>query len=658
MHARAQLRRTLISAGGLVLAAILFLAFNIVANALLGVARIDLTAEKLYTLSAGTRSVLAKIDEPITLRFYFSDRLGKEIPSYASYAVRLREMLREYQTVARGKLRLEIIDPPSFSDEEDRAVALGLQGVPVNQAGELVYFGLAGVNSSDKEEAIPFFQPERERFLEYDLTKLVFNLATPKKKAVGLLSSLPLQGEFRGPRMPPEPWTIYTQLQQFFEVRAIERDAKDIPQDIGVLVVVHPKDLPERTLYAIDQFVLAGGHALVFVDPHAEGELGRPGPAAQTGYTASQLKKLFDAWGVELVEGKLAGDRASARRVNAGTETRIRAVDYVLWLALRDANLNRSDVLMAETGLIQMASAGILKPKDGATTTITPLIQTSPQSMQIEAESVKMSPDPVRLLAEFKPENGSFMLAARIRGDVKSAFPGGPPADPKPAEGEPKSEGAPGTAAALPAPGAHLAQSRAPVNIIVVADTDLLEDRFWVQVQDFFGQKLLVPTAANGDFVINAVDNLSGSDDLISLRSRGGSARPFTRVQAIQRDAELRYRAKERELTDKLKDTEKKLNEIQIQDQGVAKAILSKAQQEAIDQFRHEMVAIRKELRDVQRDLRKDIDGLETWLKFVNIGLIPIGIGVVAVGLELVRLRRRRPERQAAAERSARIEAR
>lgn len=639
-------KRFLISAGGLALVALLFLAVNIIANATLSGARVDLTADKLYTLSPGTRSVLSSIAEPVTLRFYYSERLGKEIPSYGVYAGRIREMLEEYRNAAGGKIRLQVIDPQPFTDEEDRAVGFGLQGVPINQSGELIYFGLAGVNSADKEEVIPFFQPERERFLEVDLTKLVFNLSGVKKKAVGLLSTLPLQGAFRGPRQQSDPWVIYTQMQQFFDMRQIDRDAAEIPADIGVLVLVHPQNLPDKTLFAIDQFVLRGGRALVFVDPHAEGELSRPSMAMQTGETGSSLKKLFDAWGVEMVEGKVAGDRLFARRVNAGTNTRVQAIDYVLWLNLRDTALNRSDVLTAETTGIQMASAGILRPKDGATTTFTPLIQTSDQAMQIDVEGIKMAPDPVGLYNNFKPENTRLTLAARVAGKVKTAFPDGKPPEPKPAEGEqPKDQ----PAATPPAPAQPaapaLTESANPVNLVIVADTDMLEDRFWAQVQDFFGQRVAVPFANNGDFVINAVDNLSGSDDLIGLRTRGQSARPFTVVQNIQRDAEQRFRAKERELTEKLRDTEKKLSDLQSQnqEQGAGKVIMSKAQSDAVEAFRADMLGTRRELRDVQRDLRKDIESLETRLKFINIGLIPILVAGAAGIVGVMRMRRRRP---------------
>jgi len=621
--------RAALTGAGIALAAALFVAANMLANLLLPSARLDLTADKLFTLSHGTKAILAKIEDPIVLRFYYSERLGREVPSYGVYAQRVREMLEEYRNNSRGKLRLEIVDPPPFSDEEDRAVAFGLQGVPLNQQGETVYFGLAGTNGADREETIAFFQPERERFLEYDLTKAVYNLSVTKKPQVGLLSSLPMEGEFRGRGQPSPPWAVYTQLGQFFDIRPVAREAAEIPAEIGVLMVVHPKNLPERTLYAIDQFVLRGGRALVFVDPFSESELARGGQAAMGMPNGSNLAKLFDAWGIAMADDKLAGDRAAARRVNAGTEARLRSVDYVLWLSLREANFERSDVLLGEASVLQMASAGILAKKDGAATSFEPLVRTSLQSQEIAADEIRLQPDPAALLANFKPSGNSLVLAARLRGAVKSAFEQAP----APAEGAPALANA------------HLAQSNGAINVIVVADTDMLEDRFWVQVQDFFGQRVATPAAYNGDFVVNAVDNLLGSSDLIGLRGRGLSQRPFTLLADIQRDAEERFRAKERELTEKLRETEKRLADLQgrggPRGEDAARSILTSDQQSEIERFRAELLGVRRELRDVQRELRRDIEAVQTSAKVVNIGAVPAGVAFAAILLAFVRQRRR-----------------
>jgi ABC-type uncharacterized transport system involved in gliding motility auxiliary subunit len=645
-------RRGLVATVALFLIAVLFVAVNVAGTGLLAGFRVDLTQERLFTLSQGTRSVLGQLQEPVTLRFYYSERLGREIPSYGVYATRVREMLQEYRAAARGRLRLEIIDPQPFTDEEDRAVAYGLQAVPINQSGETVYFGLAGANTADKEETIAFFQPERERFLEYDLTRLVYNLSVARKPPVGVLSTLPIWGEFRGMRQAGQPWAIYTQLAQFFDVRRLETTVTEVPQDVNVLLLIHPREFPEPLLYAIDQFVMRGGRVLAFLDPLSEFESQRQGMPGMGGGGPSALPRLLESWGVEMVDQRIAADRRAAIRVSAGSDgTRVRAVDYVAWLQLRPENFTTSDVLLADVSNLRLASAGILRRRDGATTTFTPLLQTGTQSQQIETERVQMMPNPVALLAAFQPSNERYALAARITGPVRSAFPDGPP---PPAPAENAQQGAQGQPAQPPAPQPapanpnHLREARSPINLIVVADSDLLDDRFWVQAQEFFGQRVLTPNANNGDFVINAADNLSGSDAMISLRARGQSQRPFTLVQEIQGGAEQRFRAKERELTERLRETEQRVRQLregggeQAQGGGASRTVISREQQEAIDGFRTQVLQIRRELRDVQQQLRQDIQSLETRVKFINIGLLPFAIACLAVIIGVVRNRRRR----------------
>src|SRR5436190_6925256 len=351
---------------------------NIVAARFLS-SRLDLPAERLYTLSSGTRHTLARIDEPITLRFYYSTRLGDEVPSYGVYAQRVRELLDQYVAGSHGKIRLEVYNPLPFSDTEDRAVAFGLQEVPLNAGGEQVYFGLAATNSTDDQQVIAFFQPERERFLEYDLTKLVHSLAFPKKTAVGLISTLPLEGDMmammRG--RPAEPMAVMEQLQQLDTVKPLAAGIDAIPPDVDVLMLVHPQKLPDRTLFAIDQFVLKGGKALVFVDPYSElqaGERTRPGAPAD-----SDLEPLFKKWGVRLLPNTVAGDRRDAMRVAIlGGGGRAQALDYIAWLNLRGEAINHDDVITAELKQLAMGSAGILEPVDGAATKLEPLVTTSP----------------------------------------------------------------------------------------------------------------------------------------------------------------------------------------------------------------------------------------------------------------------------------------
>lgn len=636
------------SIAALVLALVLLVSLNLVSQRLLTDLRFDLTENALFTLSGSTRAVLGKIGEPITLRLYLSKRLGEAVPPYGTYGSRVRELLEQYAKEAKGKIKLEFYDPEPFSEVEDRAVGFGLQAVPIDQSGEQVFFGLAGTNMVDDQKTIPFFQLERERFIEYDLTRLVYELANPKKPVIGLITALTLKGDIRPPMPGGRPWIVYDQMSELFDIRDLGSDVDVVPTDVDVLMVAHPLGLKDKTLYAIDQYVLGGGRALFLVDPHSEAMAMRTGGEGRIPLGAkSDLNKLFSAWGFRVSTDKIAGDLRSAWRVRAKPNDPMQAVDYVAWMRLGDDLLNREDVVTGELNLLNFASSGYITRDDNAAITLTPLVVTSPQSMEVDANDVRLDPNPTQILAKFKPSGKRLVLAARVAGPVKTAFPDGPPKE------EEKKDNDKDKPAAAARPGgqkdekmekpAPLAESKGPVSLIVVGDSDLLEDRYWVQVQDFLGQQLAVPIADNANFVINALDNLAGSSELISLRSRGVSTRPFTVVLEMRQEAELRYRATERELRDKLQEAQTKLAELergQQQAQGGG-AILTPQQREEIEKIRSQVLKFRRDLREVQRALREDIETLGRWIKFINIGLIPILVGVLAVVMGIVRVRRR-----------------
>ena len=618
----------LMSSGGILLAVILFLALNALSSVLFKSARVDLTENNLYTLSQGTINILRGLDEPITLRLYYSDKLATGIPPLSNYARRVRELLEEYVGVSNGNVKLIVSDPEPFSDDEDQAVQYGLQGVPIDNAGSVAYFGLVGTNATDDQEIIPFFQLEKEASLEYDITNLAYKLGNPKKRVVGLLSSLPIEGA--APASPfmqnpdsNQPWMIVSQLKQLFEVRSLDKDIDNISNDIDVLMLVHPKGLSDKTLFAIDQFVLGGGHALVFVAPHAVTDQPPVDPqnpmAGVIASKASEFDKLLNAWGVELVNEQLAGDIESALRVTVSQGMRPQPVAYVLWMQLKEGNISSDDFITADLKDITMATAGYLKPKADSKVEITPLLQTGSKAMSIPTSRVQFRPDPLALLNNYRPGGEPLTLAARITGEVQSAFPDGKPGD-KDAQ--------------------SLKTSQAPINVIVVADTDMLEDRFWVNVQNFFGQRVAIPRAHNGSFVINAAENLAGNNDLISLRSRGDFSRPFEKVKEIQREAEKNFREREKQLQAKLQETERKINELQQQKGAGSAMILSPEQQREITKFRDEQIKTRKALRNVQHELRKNIEQLGTQLKFINIALLPLIIIIGAIALGIYRHRR------------------
>jgi ABC-type uncharacterized transport system involved in gliding motility auxiliary subunit len=627
------MRRIWSSFIGVVAVAAILVGINIFAETRLAQIRVDVTAQQLYTLAPGTRKIIASLKDPITLRMYYSRALGARIPLYGAYADRVSEMLREYAANSGGKIRLEFYDPEPFSDIEDRAVAYGLQGVPIDQSGEQVYFGLAASNLLDDERTISFFQPERERFLEFDLSKLVFELSNPKRPTVGVMSSLPLEGDPRAMMMAMrgqggaggQPWVAAMQLREAFTVKPVALDVQVIDPEIQVLLVAQAQNLSDATLYAIDQFVMRGGRLMAMVDPHSEAMAQTP---SQTGQppenTSSDLHKLFDAWGIVFDPTQIVADLTGAWRVRASPQDRVQSVDFIAWYNIRNG-INKDDPATADLTQVTVASAGMVSKKDGAEISFTPLLASSPQSGMLPVEKVKNFPEPAKILASFKPEGGPRVIAARVRGMLKSAFTG--PAGPAQAGGT------------LPA---FKAQTDEPANMVVVADTDILADRYWVRIADFFGQQQATPFSDNGAFVSNIIGTLAGGDALIGLRSRGASLRPFARVEAMQQAAEVNFRKTEQDLQAHLDETQKKLAELRTGRGGdKAAAVISEEQRASIDALRRDVGDTRKKLRNVQLELRRDIATLETRLRLADIVLVPALLALLAIGMGLARRRTR-----------------
>lgn len=631
------MNRGILSIGALVFAAALFLAINIVGMTMIRGVRADLTEGKLYTLSQGSLNIASKIDEPVRLTLYFSEQQSNDLPQVKAYARRVQEVLREYRLASGGRLTFDVVDPVPFSDAEDEAVQAGLAGVLRGPAQERFYFGLVGRNAVDHQQIIPFLDPSKEQLLEYELTRTIYLLANPERKAIGLMAALPVEGLPHNPNMTQQvpPWQFVSQMRQMFDVRSIEREATEIPAEIQVLVLVHPKNLQERTLYAIDQFVLRGGRLVVFVDPWCEADF-PPGINPMQAMSLprnSNLKRLFSAWGLEMLEERVAGDRTAAIRIPIGPPQRQEHVDYIALLGLKRDNFNSTDAITGKLQQMNMGTAGVLRQTAGATTKFEPLIRTSTQSQLLDVDSVGLNADPRRLLNEFKASGEEFALAARVSGDVATAFPEGNPyvSDPE----HPEANAHP-----------HLAKSTEPINVIVVADADMLQDRYWIH-EERMGPILLGhrKMAENGDFVLAAIDNLTGSSDLISVRARGQFSRPFAKIEAIRKDAEHRFLAKEDELKKDLAEAERNLQELRRQQPQGGQIILTPEQQAQVDSYRQQIVEKRRELRHVQHQLRRDIESLGTWVKVINIGLMPLVVGLAAVSLSVYRVNRRRKDR-------------
>ncbi len=617
------MRKLWSSVFGVVAVAALLVGINMLSDRFLQNFRLDLTQQHLYTLAPGTRRILAGLKQPVTLKLFYSRQLGAAAPSYGAYADRVRAMLQEYAADSHGKLQIEFFDPEPFSNTEDRALAYGLQGVPLNQGGEQVYFGIVGTNLLDDQRSIPFLQSEREGFLEYDLTRLVYELSDPKRAVVGVMSSLPLEGD---PRMMMTgrgggPWVSMLELQQSFSVKTVPLDAATIDPSIKVLIVASAQGLKEPALYAIDQFVMRGGRLLALVDPHSEAEAAQPDPSGMPRQdTGSNLAKLFDAWGIAFDPKEVVGDLDGAWRVRSGQQV----VAYLPWFNISGAGLAHDDPAMADVTQVTVASAGAIAKKKGAAIAFTPLLSSSRESGLIPVAKVSEFPDPASILADFKPAGGARVIAARIHGDLKSAF-SGPPAGEKPD-------------AKLPPFKAH---TDGAANLVVVGDSDILADRFWVHVQDFFGQQEAVPFSDNGPFVANVVGTLAGGDDLIGLRGKGQIARPFTLVDDMQRKAEAQYQQTEKALQAHLDATQKQLADLRSGSGAQKAAVITTAQSDAIAGLQADIVQTRSKLRSVQFDLRRDIDALEMKLRILDIVLVPVVLVMLAIVLGLLRRRRR-----------------
>jgi gliding motility-associatede transport system auxiliary component len=630
-------KRSTLGGGTLLALALLFIGLTVLFNYALRGWRFDLTQNRLYTTAVGTDRVLSGIKEPINLYFFFSEKTAAGIPELNTYGVRVREFLQELVSRSNGKLHLHVIDPQPFSEEEDRASELGVRGVPIGGAGAQFYFGLAGTNSTDGRQAIEFFDPKKEQFLEYDVVKLVYQLANPKKPVVAWLSSLPMTGGFdpHSGQMR-EPWMVYSDAQQLFDLRPLEQNATRIEPEVNVLVLVHPKELSPAMQFAVDQYALRGGHILVFVDPLAEADMsgaeaGNP-MAAMGADKSSHLTPLLTAWGVKFNPDEVVADRGHALSVTLRQGEQ--PVEHLGILGLDKGSFASGDVITAGISNVNVATAGYLEPLTGAQacqpvkagrSCFEPLLQSSADAQPLPVARFRMLFDPATLLDGFKPTGRRYVIGARVSGNVHSAFPGGPPAG-----------------VTLPAGQTALKQSAKPLNLVVFADTDMLADFLWVREQNFFGQRMTQAWASNGDLVDNALDNLAGSADLISVRGRATFQRPFDRVERLRRAADERLHAKEQELEAQLRDTESKLTALQSKKDSGSALILTPEQEKEIEHFQTEKLRIRKELRAVRAGLNEDIERLGTTLKIINIVVVPLTFAAVALAVWLWRRQRRR----------------
>ena len=577
----------------LTLAALLFVGLNVFVSNFFTDTRLDLTHAGTYTLSDGTRAIISKLPVPVTLRFYFSRKNSAKYPGTAAYAKRVRDLLGEYASLSHGKIVLEDVDPEPFTPEEDEANAAGIRAVPTT-GGNTLYLGLVGTSSIDEKEAIPYLAAEREAYLEYDLTSLLYQLSHPEKPKLAVLSSLPLTN---APATPGQPMTIFAQLQRDYAITMLQPDFAAIPAGTNLMLIAHPENVGAVQLRQIEMFVLHGGKALIFVDPLSELVRHENNPDAPP---SSDLTPLLKGWGVDYSPQKVVLDRHLSQRIRTGEQGQ--SIAYPLWLHLTPENFAPRDPVTASLQSLNLASVGSLTPVKGATTHFEPLISSSNEAALADRNTVMAGLDEPASLQMGMPTNTRYTIAARITGTA--VFPG---------------------------------VGQGNINVIVVADTDIFDDRFWLSSDG----PAATPFADNEGLVLGAVENLSGSDDLISLRMRGDTERPFTVVRAMQADAELKYRETVTNLQGRLTASQQEIAQLQQggSDSGIA---LTPAQNAEIERVRREIAGTRAVLRDVQRQLGADIDRLGTILAFINILLMPLLVVVFAIWFGIRRRNRAR----------------
>jgi ABC-type uncharacterized transport system involved in gliding motility auxiliary subunit len=621
--------RTLMSAGGLALVLVILVLFNL----LLGQAslRWDLTEDNIYSLSDGSRKILSDLEREVTLQIYYSEDANQAPMRLKTYARRAIDFIREYEAASGGRVEVELIDTEPDSEAEEWAVTYGVNGVDL-PTGDRFYFGLVAL-AGDQEETIPMLDPAREEQLEYEVTRMIWRVQAPKRTTIGVISGLPVfGGPPRNPMGQPQqsdPWLFVQELRKSYEVTEIAAGAEEIPAEVDVLLAVHPTGLSDSLVYAIDQYVLRGGNLMAFVDPLpvTMGQQGMQGPSGSDG-----LDKLLPAWGVEWSANRVLVDFGNATQLR-GQNNQIE--ENPLWVSLPPESFSKEAILTAQLESLLMPMAGTLSKTEDAAGEYETLVHSSANSSTIGAMEARFAGDNLR--RDFSATPDRYDLAVRVRGTFETAFPGGKPAAAPDAEGDASGDDANGDGPE------HLAEGTAPATVVVVADADMLFDNFYVQRQNFLGMNISRMFNDNLNFLLNGSELLAGNDALISIRSRGKFERPFTRVEALERNAQERWLAREQELMRRVEETNRKLEQLEQQKDASQEFIMSAEQEAEIQQFQREKTRINRELKEVRRNLRADIEALGGLVKFFNIfGMVLV---VAAAGLAFGLYQRRQSTR-------------
>jgi len=616
-----QLETFLYSAIGIGAMVLIFIAFNLIAA--WARQRIDLTAEKAYTLSPGTKAILAKLDTPVQIRFYCTKNANAMPVFLTTYAQRVEDLLGEYRQASKGRIDVQRLNPEPDSDAEDSARLDGVEAQQV-RTGERIYLGLS-VGMLDQKQAISFLTPDRERLLEYDISRAIARVMTTEKPVIGVMSSLAVMGQTNpmaaqmGQRGQP-PWAFISELMRDFNVKQVEVTADKIPDEIKVLVVIHPKAISDSTQYALDQFVLRGGKLVAFVDPLCVLDRPPTEPGRMPPMSTSTLDKLFKAWGLTFDTTKVVADMEHVAQLQQGPNPTV--------LALNETAINKDDVVTANADNLLMAFSGAFSgtPTEGLSETV--LIKSSKRSQLVEGMMASMAAG--QIAGNFAASGTEYPLAIRLSGKFKTAFPDGKPKPASPPEQ--KTEEKPAELS--------LKESAQPNTVVLIGDADMIQDQVAIREIQTIGQRLIMPLNSNLSLAQSVVEQLAGDSNLIAVRSRASRERPFTVVQKMQADADANYRTKIKEVENSLAETQRNLSELQKSKEGGQRFILSPEQQQELVNFRKKEADAKVQLKQMRKQLRSEIDSLENRVKWLNIAGMPIAVVLAGFGLAVMKRRR------------------
>ena len=586
---------------GVLSAVIILISANTLVNSYLNSQRLDLTEERMYTISSGTIETLQSIQEPINIKFYFTNRLGENYPPFKLFADRIKTLLKRYEEISDGNLIISTYNPEPFTEIEEQALADNIRGIPLNEQGEYGYFGIRAYNSVDGVEVIPFMDIEREEFLEYDLTSRIFSLSKESKPKIGFIAGLGIDGvlDSQGGAVPP--WKIMGQINEFFDVTTLldynmdSRELKSIPDDIDTLLVLQPLNLSDQALYTIDQFVLGGGNILLALDPSTT-------VAAGIQYD-QKMDYMLENWGLKIMPELVAGDLKLARPAQVGDRGERVYNNYLALIGVTSEYINQDDPIVSGLDLINITTAGVIERLPDHKTEITDIFTTSEQSTLIGKEEVKDNPDLNKLLREFEASNNKYSLSVRVKGNAESVIE------------NLELENIPTYSEAQ-----HI--QNGSVNAIIVTDVDFLEDQFWVNVKEYFGEDLLTPFANNATFIVNALENLSDSSTLATLRARGVMDRPFVLINDLQLQSETIFRDKERSLANEMAALQNRMRELEQKAGG--SVMLGQSDLDAFNEFREKAQNVQKELRAIKLELAQELEALNNAIKISNMAGIPL----------------------------------